>query len=141
MPLRMRTVVKPEMRLQKQFVWKAKKVNNCEAENASANRILSTSFVQIHSLGDTTQMVIEFCDGGALLDRLRDTQKPALLVTKLLEYAKQIASGMAYLELDSKRCVHRDLAARNVLLTNNEEVSRDGVAEREQHSSEEEEQS
>lgn len=34
-------------------------------------------------------LVIEFCDGGSLLDRLRNAKKPVLLVTKLLSYALQ----------------------------------------------------
>ena len=65
-------------------------------------------------------MVIEFCEGGSLLNRLRDRTKPKPLVTTLLNYAQQIANGMSYLE--SRRCVHRDLAARNVLLSHEEQV-------------------
>lgn len=65
-------------------------------------------------------LVIEYCDGGALLDRLRNTKKPVLLVTKLLSYALQIAAGMAYLE--NRHVIHRDLALRNILLAENEEV-------------------
>lgn len=70
-------------------------------------------------LGDPMLMVMEFCEGGALLDRLRNTEKPVLLATQLLNYSVQIASGMMYLE--QKGYVHRDLATRNVLLTNNEQ--------------------
>ncbi|EJD74695.1 TK/ACK protein kinase [Loa loa] len=68
----------------------------------------------------TNVLVVEFCDGGALIDRLRSTEKPVILVSMLIDYAQQIAKGMAYLE--SKNCVHRDLAARNVLLANNDRV-------------------
>lgn len=64
--------------------------------------------------------MVELCDGGALLDRLRDTNKPVLLASQLIDYSVQIAKGMAYLE--SKRFIHRDLATRNVLLTANERV-------------------
>lgn len=44
--------------------------------------------------GEPTMLIIEFCDGGSLLDRLRNTKKPVLLVTKLLSYALQI--GLSY---------------------------------------------
>uniref|UniRef100_A0A915D8C8 Non-specific protein-tyrosine kinase n=1 Tax=Ditylenchus dipsaci TaxID=166011 RepID=A0A915D8C8_9BILA len=71
--------------------------------------------------GDPTLMVIEFCENGALLDRLRSQTKARLLVTRLLNYAQQIANGMTYLE--SRGFVHRDLAARNVLLTGDEEIA------------------
>ena len=72
-------------------------------------------------LDDPMLMVMEFCDGGALLDRLRSSNKP-LLATQLHNYSVQIAAGMMYLE--QKGYVHRDLATRNVLLTNNEQQVR-----------------
>lgn len=48
--------------------------------------------IQLYGIvfGEPTMLVIEFCDGGSLLDRLRNTKKPVLLVTKLLSYALQI---------------------------------------------------
>ena len=54
------------------------------------------------------------------MERLRDQEKPNVLVTKLLDYYEQIVKGMRYLEKNG--CIHRDLAARNVLLTQNEKV-------------------
>uniref|UniRef100_A0A914E731 receptor protein-tyrosine kinase n=2 Tax=Acrobeloides nanus TaxID=290746 RepID=A0A914E731_9BILA len=69
-------------------------------------------------------IVIEYCEGGSLLERLRDQEKPNVLVTKLLDYSEQIVKGMRYLEKNG--CIHRDLAARNVLLTQNEEVVKIG---------------
>lgn len=67
-----------------------------------------------------TLQVVELCSGGALLDRLRHSQKPVLLLSQLLSYAVQIVEGMSYLE--SKSFIHRDLAARNVLLATEDEV-------------------
>ena len=63
---------------------------------------------------------MEFCDGGSLGKRLVDEQKPKLLVTRLKEFAHQIAKGMCY--LSQKRIIHNDLAARNILLYSNEKV-------------------
>uniref|UniRef100_A0A914EGG6 receptor protein-tyrosine kinase n=1 Tax=Acrobeloides nanus TaxID=290746 RepID=A0A914EGG6_9BILA len=69
-------------------------------------------------------IVLEYCEGGSLLKRLRDQKKPNVLVTKLLDYSEQIVKGMRYLEKNG--CIHRDLAARNVLLTQNEEIVKIG---------------
>ena len=51
--------------------------------------------------------VLEFCECGALLNRLRSSEKPMLLATQLLNYALQLASGMSYFQ--KKGYVHRDL--------------------------------
>ena len=59
-------------------------------------------------------IVVELAPLGSVLDRLRkECGLTSVLV--ILEWAKQIVYGMAYLE--SHRWVHRDLAARNILLS------------------------
>jgi serine/threonine protein kinase len=62
---------------------------------------------------------MEYCDGGALVDRLKNSNRP-LLLTTMINYAEQIVDGMCYLA--SQKVVHRDLAARNILLTKGEKV-------------------
>lgn len=91
-------------------------------EIASMHKLNHTNLVCLHGVvfGEPTLMIIEYCENGALLDRLRNRTKDNFLVTQLLNFSQQISVGMSYLE--SKRYVHRDLAARNVLLTNNEQV-------------------
>ncbi|CAD6189072.1 unnamed protein product [Caenorhabditis auriculariae] len=65
-----------------------------------------------------SMMIFELCEGGSLLDRLRDDHKKAPFVTQLLEYCMQTVKALQFLEV--KHCVHRDVAARNILLTKDE---------------------
>lgn len=54
---------------------------------------------------------------------------PSLTTQRLLQFAKDIASGMEYLV--SKKIVHRDLAARNILVGEDEcvKISDFGLAQ------------
>ncbi|KAG8200240.1 hypothetical protein JTE90_025016 [Oedothorax gibbosus] len=64
-------------------------------------------------------MVTELAPLGSLRDSLRK-ECHHTPVSLLIEYAVQIAQGMAYLE--SKQYIHRDLAARNVLLATKQKL-------------------
>nr|BAF02920.1 protein tyrosine kinase src [Monosiga ovata] len=61
-------------------------------------------------------IITELMKNGSLLDYLHDKGR-ALRLPQLIDMAAQIASGMAYLELQN--FIHRDLAARNVLVGEN----------------------
>ena len=54
---------------------------------------------------------------GSLLDYLRKSEGQQLQIPVLIDMAAQVASGMAYIELQSY--IHRDLAARNILVGEN----------------------
>uniref|UniRef100_A0A915I0K5 non-specific protein-tyrosine kinase n=1 Tax=Romanomermis culicivorax TaxID=13658 RepID=A0A915I0K5_ROMCU len=85
------------------------------------HRLKHSNLIRLYGLVMTKplMMVVELCLGGSLLDRLRNSKKPTVLVSQLVDYAKQIVEGMAYLE--AKHLIHRDLAARNVLLADENE--------------------
>ncbi|VDK72097.1 unnamed protein product [Onchocerca ochengi] len=99
-------------------------IEDLQREVTNMQKLKHPNLIQLYGVvfSNPAMMVVEFCDGGALVDRLRSTQKPVVLVSMLIDYAQQIAKGMAYLE--SKNCVHRDLAARNVLLANHERIAK-----------------
>lgn len=98
------------------------------AEITNMQKLRHQNLVQLFGVvfGENTLMVLEYCQGGSLLDRLKNcgngkfADKIRPLITTLHNYTQQIVNGMAYLE--SRRCVHRDLAARNVLLAHDEQV-------------------
>uniref|UniRef100_A0A914C6J6 Protein kinase domain-containing protein n=1 Tax=Acrobeloides nanus TaxID=290746 RepID=A0A914C6J6_9BILA len=93
-----------------------------EAEILTMTQLRHQNIVSLYGavLKGNRAMVMELCEGGSLKDRLISKTKSKLLATSLLEYSKQIASGMKFLA--SKNFVHRDLAARNVLLSGDERV-------------------
>eukprot|EP00731_Ephydatia_muelleri_P038610 Em0829g1a len=64
-------------------------------------------------MGKQMMLVSQFVRLGSLLSYIKKNQA-TLDADSMLNFSKQIADGMAYLE--EKRMVHRDLAARNVLV-------------------------
>lgn len=62
-------------------------------------------------------IVMEYCPYGQLYDILKNGNRQVTPVT-VIEWSKQIASGMQYLH--SRKIIHRDLKSPNVLMTHGE---------------------
>ena len=76
------------------------------------------------TLGAQILLVLELLKGGDLRDHLHHMRSDEeggvanVADRTLLNYCRQVASGMAY--LSNKAFVHRDLAARNILVSEDE---------------------
>uniref|UniRef100_A0A3B3BBQ4 Tyrosine-protein kinase n=1 Tax=Oryzias melastigma TaxID=30732 RepID=A0A3B3BBQ4_ORYME len=69
------------------------------------------------TLQEPIYIITELMKHGSLLDYLQNDKGVTLGISDQIEMAAQVASGMAYLELQNY--IHRDLAARNVLVGEN----------------------
>lgn len=68
----------------------------------------------VHESDLSICIVTEFMAKGSLVEYLRTRGRTVIGSTDQIRFAKDVCSGMAYLE--DRKLVHRDLAARNVLL-------------------------
>ena len=62
-------------------------------------------------------IVMEYCEGGDLLDMLKGTPLTRFPCNLALNYFKQIVNGVHFLH--SQNITHRDLSLENILLKNN----------------------
>ncbi|EGT34418.1 hypothetical protein CAEBREN_13561 [Caenorhabditis brenneri] len=102
-------------------------MDDLKVEASHLLKLQHPSLIRLYGIvRQPAMMVFELCEGGSLLDRLRDDKKPILLVSRLHDYCIQIAKALQFLE--SKHCVHRDVAARNILLSKDEKIFTFGEA-------------
>lgn len=80
---------------------------------ASVNHPNLVRLLAVCVIPKSLMLITQLMTPGCLLDYVR-SNKSNISSKRLLEWSKQIARGMAYLE--ERRMVHRDLALRNVLL-------------------------
>nr|XP_020468579.1 tyrosine-protein kinase FRK [Monopterus albus] len=69
------------------------------------------------TLEEPIYIITELMKNGSLLEYLQKDKGTTLCMSDQIEMAAQVASGMAFLELQNY--IHRDLAARNVLVGEN----------------------
>ncbi|XP_068432660.1 tyrosine-protein kinase FRK [Clinocottus analis] len=83
-------------------------------------RLRHAKLIQLYAvctLQEPIYIITELMSNGSLLEFLNKDKGATLGIKDQIEMAAQVASGMAYLELQNY--IHRDLAARNVLVGEN----------------------
>uniref|UniRef100_A0A673B2W2 Tyrosine-protein kinase n=1 Tax=Sphaeramia orbicularis TaxID=375764 RepID=A0A673B2W2_9TELE len=83
-------------------------------------RLRHAKLIQLYAvctMEEPIYIITELMTHGSLLDYLQKDKGTTIRISDQIEMAAQVASGMAYLELQNY--IHRDLAARNVLVGEN----------------------
>ncbi|XP_023152719.1 tyrosine-protein kinase SRK2 [Amphiprion ocellaris] len=83
-------------------------------------RLRHPKLIQLYAvctMEEPIYIITELMTHGSLLDYLQKDKGDTLRISDQIEMAAQVASGMAFLELQNY--IHRDLAARNVLVGEN----------------------
>ncbi|XP_070705499.1 tyrosine-protein kinase FRK [Pempheris klunzingeri] len=83
-------------------------------------RLRHAKLIQLYAvctMEEPIYIITELMKNGSLLEYLQKDMGTTLCVPDQIEMAAQVASGMAFLELQNY--IHRDLAARNVLVGEN----------------------
>ncbi|XP_031717585.1 tyrosine-protein kinase SRK2-like [Anarrhichthys ocellatus] len=89
-------------------------------ETQIMKRLRHPKLIQLYAactLEEPIFIITELMNNGSLLEYLNKDKGTTLGFSDQIEMAAQVASGMAYLELQNY--IHRDLAARNVLVGEN----------------------
>ncbi|KAM9840180.1 tyrosine-protein kinase FRK [Aulostomus maculatus] len=83
-------------------------------------RLRHPKLIQLYAvctMEEPIYIITELMKKGSLLEHLQKDKGTTLRISDQIEMAAQVASGMAFLELQNY--IHRDLAARNVLVGEN----------------------
>ncbi|XP_074541321.1 tyrosine-protein kinase FRK [Halichoeres trimaculatus] len=83
-------------------------------------RLRHPKLIQLYAvctMEEPIYIITELMSNGSLLEYLQSDKGAKLRLSDQIEMAAQVASGMAFLELQNY--IHRDLAARNVLVGDN----------------------
>ncbi len=92
--------------------------NDSQTDNSSFSELRPhpnvVQMLGVSSDGPYPVMILEFCDGGSLDDKVFNMNEP-ITSQQQLEIVIGIAKGLYHLH--KNQIVHRDLAARNILVS------------------------
>ncbi|XP_029373152.1 serine/threonine-protein kinase Nek3 [Echeneis naucrates] len=99
--------------------------NQSKLENSRREAVLLSrmkhpnivAFREAFEADDLLCIVMEYCSGGDLLQRIRQQKTTAFCVDEILKWFAQMCSGAKHIH--DKRVLHRDLKSKNIFLTNN----------------------
>uniref|UniRef100_A0A3B3ZJS1 Protein kinase domain-containing protein n=1 Tax=Periophthalmus magnuspinnatus TaxID=409849 RepID=A0A3B3ZJS1_9GOBI len=98
---------------------------NSKSENTRREAVLLSkmshanivAFRESFEDGNLLCIVMEYCSGGDLLQRIQKQQKEQFLVDDILKWFAQMCAGAKHIH--DKRVLHRDLKSKNIFLTEN----------------------
>ncbi|XP_056231172.1 serine/threonine-protein kinase Nek3 isoform X1 [Seriola aureovittata] len=99
--------------------------NRSKLENSRREAILLSrmkhpnivAFREAFEADDLLYIVMEYCNGGDLLQRIRQQKTTQFCVDDILRWFAQMCAGAKHIH--DKRVLHRDLKSKNIFLTDN----------------------
>ncbi|KAF7668217.1 hypothetical protein LDENG_00026080 [Lucifuga dentata] len=96
------------------------KLENCRREAVLLSRMKHSNIVafrEAFEAGDLLCIVMEYCSGGDLLQRIQKQKATQFPVDDIFRWFAQMCAGTMHVH--DKRALHRDLKSKNIFLTDN----------------------